>query len=69
MDIYEITSNSKGQFLKTKDIDVKGYCQSCENYFPSKFSISKDILIIKNGKNVNLIRCANYCNGNIVSER
>ncbi|CAD8084259.1 unnamed protein product [Paramecium primaurelia] len=69
MDIYEITSNSEGQFLKTKEIDVKGYSQSCDNLFPSKFSNQKCILMIKNGKNVNLIRCGNYCNGNIVSER
>ncbi|CAD8199280.1 unnamed protein product [Paramecium octaurelia] len=53
MDIYEMSSANK-QFIKTKDIPVKGGQDCC--FFPQQYIKSKSILVNKNGSNVNLIK-------------
>ncbi|CAD8118322.1 unnamed protein product [Paramecium sonneborni] len=68
MEIYEVLSTSLGQFVKNKEVNVNGFYQSCDHLFPPKFSALKALLIMKNGKNINIIKFKNYIDRKIVSE-
>ncbi|CAD8148245.1 unnamed protein product [Paramecium pentaurelia] len=53
LDIYELLQNEK-EFEKTQEIEVKGE-QGCYFCFPQKFISSKQLLLSKNGNQVNLL--------------
>ncbi|CAD8177447.1 unnamed protein product [Paramecium octaurelia] len=46
----------QNKFLKSGQIQVKGDCQACFQYFPTVYNSRKRMLIHKNGCHLNLIR-------------
>ncbi|CAD8102352.1 unnamed protein product [Paramecium sonneborni] len=46
----------QNKYLKSGEIEVKGDCQSCFQYFPTIYNCKREMLIHKNGCHLNFIR-------------
>ncbi|CAD8055275.1 unnamed protein product [Paramecium sonneborni] len=53
MQIYEL--NEQDQYIKTRDLAVKGDNEVCRAFFPQQYISQKKLLINKNGYHINLI--------------
>ncbi|CAD8122198.1 unnamed protein product [Paramecium sonneborni] len=53
---FYIFSDTSGQFYKQKEVQIEGGDQKCFELFHSKYIISKQILLLKNGYTLNFIK-------------
>ncbi|CAD8144042.1 unnamed protein product [Paramecium octaurelia] len=54
MNLYRL--NQQNQYIKQNAIPVKGGGQLCGQIFPSLYNLSKQILLMKNGKYINIFK-------------
>ncbi|CAD8101900.1 unnamed protein product [Paramecium sonneborni] len=60
---YYIFNSKQGQFYRYRKFQVEGSQQSCYNLFPAIYLNQKQLLLLKNGKYLNLIRFINSPSG------
>ncbi|CAD8188633.1 unnamed protein product [Paramecium pentaurelia] len=55
LDVYTFNS-LQNKYVKSGEIEIKGDCQSCYQYFPTLYNSRRGMLIHKNGCHLKLIR-------------
>ncbi|CAD8120894.1 unnamed protein product [Paramecium sonneborni] len=55
LEVYQ-RIDSRSQYLKITNFAIAGVDQPCQTYYPSSFNIPKQLLFIKNGYNLNILK-------------